>query len=102
MERRILTAEALSRFRRELVRREKSPATVEKYLASVRAFAGWAGGAVTPEIACPPPSRVPANCLMPVQGFPLRLMLAVSWPLRPVSRSACWANQASSAALPIW
>ena len=51
MERRILTAEALSRFRRELVRREKSPATVEKYLASVRAFAGWAGGAVTPEKA---------------------------------------------------
>lgn len=46
-----LTPEMLAGFRDELARREKSPATVEKYLRFLHAFARWAGGEVTPEKA---------------------------------------------------
>ena len=50
MENRILSAAGLTAFRRALIRRVKSPATVAKYLHDARAFAAWAGGApVTPE-----------------------------------------------------
>ncbi|HIR60388.1 MAG TPA: tyrosine-type recombinase/integrase, partial [Candidatus Faecivivens stercoravium] len=50
MEERKLTAGILKRFREELVRRERSAATVEKYMHDVRSLAVWLdGGAVTPE-----------------------------------------------------
>ena len=50
MQERVLSAPALRLFRGELARREKSPATVAKYLHDACSFAAWAGGApVTPE-----------------------------------------------------
>ena len=50
MEERKLTAGILKRFREELVRRDRSDATVEKYMHDVRSLAVWLdGGAVTPE-----------------------------------------------------
>ena len=50
MEERKLTIGILKRFREELVRRERSDATVEKYMHDVRSLAVWLdGGAVTPE-----------------------------------------------------
>ncbi len=50
MEERKLTIGVLKRFREELVRRERSAATVEKYMHDVRSLAVWLdGGAVTPE-----------------------------------------------------
>ena len=50
MEERKLTIGVLKRFREELVRRERSDATIEKYMHDVRSLAVWLdGGAVTPE-----------------------------------------------------
>ena len=42
---RTLTASMLTEYDRWLRREERSDATREKYLRSVRAFAGWLGGA---------------------------------------------------------
>ena len=44
MEERKLTIGVLKRFREELVRRERSAATVEKYMHDVRSLAVWLDG----------------------------------------------------------
>lgn len=44
MEKRIITGAQLSAFRGYLREEEREPATIEKYLRDIRAFAGWAGG----------------------------------------------------------
>ena len=50
MKERRLTAAVLTRFRQELLRRERSAPTIEKYLHDVRTFAVWLDGReVTPE-----------------------------------------------------
>ena len=50
MKERRLTAAVLTRFRQELLRRERSAPTIEKYLHDVRTFAVWLDGrAATPE-----------------------------------------------------
>ena len=50
MKERRLTAAVLNRFRQELLRRERSAPTIEKYLHDVRTFAVWLDGReVTPE-----------------------------------------------------
>ena len=50
MKERRLTASVLNRFRQELLRRERSAPTIEKYLHDVRTFAVWLDGReVTPE-----------------------------------------------------
>ena len=50
MKERRLTASVLNRFRQELLRRERSTPTIEKYLHDVRTFAVWLDGReVTPE-----------------------------------------------------
>ena len=50
MKERKLTAAVLTRFRQELLRRERSAPTIEKYLHDVRTFAVWLDGReVTPE-----------------------------------------------------
>ncbi len=50
MKERKLTASVLNRFRQELLRRERSAPTIEKYLHDVRTFAVWLDGReVTPE-----------------------------------------------------
>ena len=50
MKERRLTASVVNRFRQELLRRERSAPTIEKYLHDVRTFAVWLDGReVTPE-----------------------------------------------------
>ena len=52
METHILTDSALHLFRAALIRREKTPATIDKYMHDIREFAVWTKGkAVTPERA---------------------------------------------------
>ena len=52
MQTRVLPPQALRLFHSELARREKSPATIEKYLRGARSFAVWLDGRpVTPERA---------------------------------------------------
>ena len=50
MKERLLTSEHLAAYGRHLKQEERAPATVEKYLRNIRAFARWLdGGAVTRE-----------------------------------------------------
>lgn len=49
MKERVITDKVIERFRKHLLTEEKSANTVEKYLRDVRAFAGYAGGAIGKE-----------------------------------------------------
>ena len=51
MEERILEQAAIARFREHLILEEKSPATVEKYLRDIRAFAVYMRGEVVRKAA---------------------------------------------------
>lgn len=51
MEERILEQAAIARFREHLILEEKSPATVEKYLRDIRAFAVYMRGKVVRKAA---------------------------------------------------
>ena len=53
MDTRILTQERMEKYRRFLAGEERAPATVEKYLQDIRAFAAWTRGRpVDRELAC--------------------------------------------------